>query len=213
MGRWIFSFILIGLLALAGWYGYRWYTTGEMPPIALPIAGANSGLDESIITAAQIQNYTVPAAQPRYLSIAALKLGKTRVMPVEVNAKTKQETPINIHDVAWYEKSSTPGSGGLVLIDGQNGSVGHGGALQQLKTLPIGSIIVIERGDGQTFSYKVVENQSMPLAEVNSTGMKLMSQPVQPGQEGLNIITTDGSWVPRLGTFDHRIMLRAALVQ
>jgi len=80
------------------------------------------------------------------------------------------------------------------------------------KRFRLGAQIVIERGDGKVLTYKVVENQSMSIAEVNATGMKKMGQPVEDGAEGLNLITTDGKWVPRLGTFDRRILVRATII-
>ena len=76
-----------------------------------------------------------------------------------------------------------------------------------------GDSIEIERGDGKIYRYEVRENQSMPLDEVNSSGMKMMMQSAETGKEALNLITCDGVWVPRLEQFDRRIMLRAVLVE
>ncbi len=52
----------------------------------------------------------------------------------------------------------------------------------------------------------------MSLDDVNTKGMKMMAESAVPGKEALNLITCDGKWVPRLGQFDRRIMLRAVLV-
>jgi len=210
-GRLIFSIILIALLAATGWYGFRWYTTGEIP-FSLPIASANTAVSESAITPAQISGYSVPTNNPRYIRIPTLNIDNTRVFPVGLDASNQVETTPNINDTAWYKKSATPGSGGVVLIAGHSVGVGHDGAFIQLKTLQTGAQIVIERGDGKVLTYKVVENQSMTIAEVNATGMKKMGQPVVDGVEGLNLITTDGKWVPRLGTFDRRILVRATII-
>lgn len=210
-GRLIFGIILIALLAATGWYGYRWYTTGEIP-LALPIAGANTAVSELAVTPAQISQYSASASNPRYIRIPSLDVGNTRVFPVNLDASNQVETTPNINDAAWYEKSATPGSGGVGLIAGHSVGINHDGAFNQLKALQLGSKIVIERGDGKVLTYKVVENQSMTIEEVNTTGMKKMGQPVEAGMEGLNLITTDGKWVPRLGTFDRRILVRATIV-
>lgn len=210
-GRLIFSLILITLLAATGWYGYKWYTTGEIP-FSLPIASANTAVSEAGVTPAQVSKYSVAASNPRYIRIPSLEVGNTRVFSVNLDASNQIEATPNIHDTAWYKKSATPGSGGVVLIAGHSVGIGHEGAFSRLKTLQAGAQIDVETGDGKVVTYKVVENQSMTIAEVNTTGMKKMGQPVEAGAEGLNLITTDGKWVPRLGTFDRRILVRATIV-
>ena len=207
----IFLVILIAALAVTGWYGYRWYTTGEQPPIPVPIVSANASVDETEITPAQIQQYTVPAFNPRYIRIESLNIDKTRIYPVGLTANNLIDTPKNINDVAWYEKSATPGSGGVMILNGHNGGSSRDGIFAKLGTLKIGDRLTLERGDGQKFNYKVVENQSMTIEEVNATGMAKMGQSAEDGKEALNIITSDGKWVPRLGMYDRRIMLRAVI--
>lgn len=211
--RWLFLLILIGLIAAAGWYGYRWYTTGEEPPLQIPIASADSRIDESPLSQTKIDSYTVPAAEPRYISIPALKLSKVRVTKVGITADNQLDVPKNINDTAWFKDSATPGSGaGAVLVDGHNGGRTKDGAFAKLSTLQAGDRITIERGDGKKFTYKVVENKSMSLEEVNATGMRKMTQSIEPDVEGLSLITSDGKWVPKYKQFDRRIMLRAVLV-
>lgn len=211
-GRWVFFIVLIALLAASGWYGYRWYMTGEVPPILFPIVSADTAINEVAIKPSEIDAYTVPASNPRYISIPSLSIGKTRVFPVTVDAHNQLGTTNNINDVAWYSKSATPGSGGVILIDGHSGGNSRDGVFAQLGTVKIGSEIIIERGDGNLFTYKVAENQSMSLDEVNATGMKMMGRSAGADKEGLNLITCDGKYVPRLKQFDRRIMLRAVLV-
>ena len=210
-GRWVFFVILIALLAACGWYGYRWYTTGDVP-FSLPIASANTAVDESSVTASQISSYTVEVSKPRYISIPSLNVSETRIFPVALDTSNQIETPTNINDASWYEKSALPGSSGIVLMSGHTVGINHDGVFKQLGTLATGARLVITRGDGKTFAYQVVENKSMTLDEMNSTGMKTLGQSVESGKEGLNIIVADGKWVPRLGTFDRRIILRASIV-
>lgn len=212
--RWLLMIILIGLVAAVGWYGYRWYTTGEEPPLPIPIASADSRIDESSLSQAKVNNYTVPATEPRYISIPALKLSMARVMQVGITTDGQLDVPKNINDTAWFKDSATPGSGvGAVLIDGHNGGRTKQGVFAKLSTLQTGDRITIERGDGKKFTYKVVENKSMALEEVNATGMRKMTQSIESDKEGLSVITTDGKWVPRYKQFDRRIMLRAVIVE
>jgi LPXTG-site transpeptidase (sortase) family protein len=195
-------------------YAYRWYATGELPPfIAVKALVADPRVDESPVSAAQIKQHSVPANHPRYISIEKLGVHNARVFSAGVNSDNVLKSPDNISDATWYDKSATPGSGGAVLIDAHNGGITRNGIFANLNTLTQGDLIVIERGDGKTYTYAVVENQSMPLEEVNKTGMKMMLQTVKKGIEGLNLITCDGKWVPRYQQFDRRIMLRAVRLE
>jgi LPXTG-site transpeptidase (sortase) family protein len=211
--RWLTAVIIVGLLAISSWYAYSWYTNGTPLPLPIPIARADPAVDESDVAQSAIDQYTVPATNPRYISIPSLNVGNTRVYPVGVTAQNILDTPRNISDAAWYKKSMTPGSGyGAVLIDAHNGGNTKDGVFAKLDTLKPGDKITVERGDGKQFSYSVVENQIMNLDEVNKTGMKMMMQSAETDKEGLNLITCAGKWVPRLGQFDQRVMLRAVRI-
>lgn len=210
--KWFFWLLVFGFIAASGWFAYRWYTTGEEPPL-IPIAAADPRIDESDISKSDIDGYTVPASQPRYISIPKLGIDKVRIMKVGVAANGLLDTPKNIHDTAWYEKSATPGQGyGAVLIDGHNSGTTKDGVFAKLSTLTEGDKITIERGDGKKFTYTLVSNENMSLQEANESGMKEMMQSAEFDKEGLSLITSDGKWVPRLQQFDRRIMLRAVAV-
>jgi LPXTG-site transpeptidase (sortase) family protein len=135
-----------------------------------------------------------------------------RVQKVGVTSNNQLDVPKNINDAAWYQKSATPGQGyGAVLIDGHNGGITRNGVFAKLNTLSQGDQITVERGDGKKYTYSVVENESMSLDEVNSTGMKKMMKSADEDTEGLSLITCDGKWIPKIQQFDRRIMLRAVL--
>lgn len=205
----------MGVVALSVFYSYRWYTTGEQPPIPIPaaMALANPSVSESPIPIEKINEYTVAAMNPRYISIPDLNITKTRVMTVGITETGQLDMPKNINDVAWYNKSVTPGQGsGAVLISGHSTGYSKEGVFVKLDTLPLGSKIILERGDGKMFTYEVVENKSLTLAEVNKVGMKDMMFSAQSDKEGLNLISYSGRYIPKDKVFDHRIMLRAVRI-
>lgn len=206
-------FALIAIVGASGWYGFRWYTTGEEPPL-VPVASADPRVSEDDVSQDDVENYKVSGKQPRYISIPKLNVAKTRIQKIGITSNNELDMPQNIHDTGWYERSMKPGSGyGAVLIYGHGAGVNTNGAFAQLKTLEEGDHITVERGDGKDFTYRVVENKSMSLEEVLKSGMKKMMQSAEYGTEGLSLITTDGKWIPRYQQFDHRIMLRAVLVE
>ena len=205
-GRWLAGFVLIALVGLSAWCGYKWYTTGDLP-IPLPIASADTAVDESAVNPAQIASYTVSAQQPRYIYIPSLNLDKSRVRPIQIDANNLLQNPTNINDAGWYTKSATPGSGGQLVMTGHSSGINHDGVFKQLKTLKAGASIMIQRGDGQIFGYKVVDNKSLTIQQLNATALGAT------GSEGLSIITDGGKWVPKLASFDRRIVLRAVIGQ
>lgn len=212
--RWMLLVLLIVLAAATGWFGWQYFNTGNLPLGATVDAlQANPAIDESEVSDQQVKSHTVKPDEPRYITIPKLSLGNVRVFGVGVDANNQLQAPSNISDAAWYTKSSRPGLGyGAVLINAHNGGARRDGAFAKLGTLTKGDTIEVERGDGKLFTYKVVENQSMPLEEVNATGMKMMMESAEEGKEGLNLITCDGNWVPKYKQFDRRIMLRAVQV-
>jgi len=211
VGRWLFLALVAALLAVAGYYTYAWYTKGDLPPVPVPAyATADPSIDETPITPEQVDGHTVPALNPRYISIPSLGIDKVRVVSVGLTKNNILDTPKNIHDTAWFEKSATPGSGvGAVVIDGHNGGITKDGVFAKLADLKQDDEIIIERGDGKTFTYTVQTNVTMSLQEANNSGMKDMMQSIDPSKEGLSLITCAGNWIPRDKVFDKRVMVRA----
>lgn len=174
-----------------------------------------NNVDETEVTEEDKNKHTVPADYPRYISVPALGVDRARVVNIGLISGTKQlDSPISIFDAGWYTKSSKPGTNeGALLIDGHNGGPSKGGIFDKLSGLSTGSEIIVERGDGQKFTYKVVSNKQLTLAEANDKsnpdGMSTMLESAESGKQGLNIITCVGNWVAAQNTFDQRVMLRA----
>lgn len=214
--HWAILGILASLIVVAIYYSYQWFTKGDQPPLVpLPASAlADPRVDESPVSQAAIDTYTVPATHPRYISIPALNINKARVQQVGLTKDNLLDTPKNISDTAWYTKSALPGQGyGSVLIDGHNGGISRDGVFASLDKLNEGDEISIERGDGKQIKYKVVENRTMSLQQANTTGMKELMTPYESGKEGLGLITCAGKWVPRDKVFDKRILVRAVVVE
>lgn len=215
MLRWVSAAIIVLIILTIGWFGYRWYVSGEQPPIVpVPVSAmADATIDESPVTQSQVAEYKVPASQPRYISIPDLGIYNSRVKAVGLTTTKNLDTPKNLSDTAWYEKSALPGTGaGAVVINGHNGGITRNGVFVNLNMLKQGSAIIVERGDGKKFTYSVVENKTVSLKEANETGMQKMMQPVQDDKESLSLITCAGNWVPRDKVFDKRILLRAVAI-
>jgi len=169
-------------------------------------------VDETPVSEEEAQAWIVGEDRPRFLSIARLGIVNARVREVGLTANGEVGTPVNIFDVAWYRYSAKPGSGsGAMLITGHNGGPTLDGVFKRLGELAIGDEIVVERGDGMMLRYRVVENRVVNMEEA-AIGMASMMRSAEPEWEGLNLITCTGQWVQSGQTFDHRVFLRAVLI-
>lgn len=212
LGLWFSLFLAIMLLLTAAYWAYDWYAHGNKPPIIpLPaVAYADPSVDEAPVSDEDIDKYTVSANNPRYISIPALGVGKTRVMTVGLTKLNTLAMPRNINDAGWYDKSATPGQGyGQVVIDGHNRGINEDGVFVTLGTLDIGDEIIVERGDSKKITYEVAKTERMPLGEANSSGMQALVKPYDQSKEGLGLITSVGKWIPRDKVFDQRILVWA----
>jgi len=183
------------------------------PPRAVAVVPSRGTpeVDETVPTEDAIREWKVAPDHPRYLSIPALHISSAIVRSVGVQADGKLGTPVNIFDTAWFNGSALPGSGsGALLIDGHNGGPTLDGVFKRLGSLRVGDKIIIERGDGQLFTYAVVENQTKSVADTDAF-MGQMLQSAEPGREGLNLITCTGNWDNANLTFDQRVLIRAVL--
>ncbi|RYX78840.1 class F sortase [bacterium] len=213
--RWVAAFAIVAVMCISAWYAYLWYTKGETPPLPIVPASAMADptIDETPITPAQVDAHAVPASHPRYISMPSLGIDKARVVSVGLTKQNLLDTPKNIADTAWFEKSATPGMGaGAVVIDGHNGGITRDGVFAKLASLNNGDVITIERGDGKKISYAVAENKTMSLQDANTKGMKDMMNSIDLNKEGLSLITCAGNWVPRDKVFDKRVMVRAVII-
>lgn len=163
-------------------------------------------------TEKEITEYTVPEDNPRYLTIESLGRYNVRIFSVGTKgANNELSAPNNIYDVGWYAKSGKPGEGKVMVFDGHRGGPNEpNGIFNNLETLPVDSIIKIERGDGVIFEYQVVENDTYPS---NSDEiMKKAMQSPEDGKESVSIITCAGGWDLKNQTYDARQLVRAIKV-
>ena len=172
---------------------------------------ADEEIDETDVTEQMKQAWKVSPDKPRFLSIDKLGIDRSRVTEVGVNNIGRLQTPNNVFDVGWYRSSGKPGGGGTMLIDGHNGGPNVEGVFKHLSELAVGDIIVIERGDGKFFRYKVVENEEVPLSEADSKMAKMLTSPIS-GKESLSLITCSGEWSQVQRTYLSRQFVRAVKI-
>jgi sortase (surface protein transpeptidase) len=204
----LFLLIFGGAVAAGYWFAGHYFVK-EVPAGNETTFEARSDLSNEAVTTTERDDYQVAADLPRYLSIPAINVDKARVqqLGIEAGSENRLDSPKNVHDAGWYTASAKPGTGaGAGLYDGHNTGTTERGVFYDLGKLRIGDEIIIERGDGQKFTYAVAENQTQKLEDVD---MKRMMESAAPDVEGLNIITCAGTWVSDRNVFDERVLIRA----
>lgn len=157
-------------------------------------------------------NYKVCDTCIRFLSIYKLNIDRALVRGVGLTNTGAMDTLPNIFDVAWFRDSQTPGQGGTSLLNAHNGGPTKTGVFGELYTLKKGSVVTLERGDGQIFNYKIVENEIMPVSKANLYMSTMLESP-EEGKESISLISCAGRYSPSMRTFVDRAMLRGVLIE
>lgn len=214
-GAWIAGLIAISIFVSIAYFSFKWYTTGELPsPVLASVisTGGDGKADERAVGEAELEAHVTPEGHPRYISIPSLAVDKARVLEVDVNSRNILTMPENIHDAGWYVKSALPGAGmGAVVIDGRGMGSTKSGIFARLGGLQIDDKITIERGDGASYTYRVVENKTEDIKQALDTGMQRLMKPYDTTKEGLSIIAEAGNWIPRDKVYDKRVLVRAVV--
>jgi LPXTG-site transpeptidase (sortase) family protein len=122
--------------------------------------------------------------------------------------KNELQAPYGIYDAGWYNASSHPGENGAMLIDGHSGIGKTRGIFHDLTQLAAGDDITVTRGDGQTFTYKVVDLQVVDKEQVDMGSLLVSADTAKPG---LTLITCAGSQVPGTFSLQQRVIVRAVM--
>lgn len=152
-----------------------------------------------------LTSYQTAPDLPRYLTIEKINV-KTRVRSVVRDKNGTLLAPSNIYDVGWYDGSAKPGEAGTIVMDGHVLGPTKGGVFYSLGTLGIGDKLIVERGDGKSFSYSVTATR---LYDNDKVDMEKILTTSVPGKPALNLITASGRFNVRTNQFEPRLAIFA----
>jgi LPXTG-site transpeptidase (sortase) family protein len=161
-------------------------------PITIPLA----------LQATTTPTTTAPKQKGPYtLSIPTIGLA-TNVIAVGLNAKGEMDVPSGkTNDVGWYKSGTKPGVVGSAVFDAHVFA-----AFKKLADLNVGDSIYVKDTTGQELHFVVEKKETTALAQTST--QKLFAQ---NDKARLNLITCAGTFIPRLGTYDHRLIVYAVL--
>ena len=142
------------------------------------------------------------------LRIPAIKVDAPVVVR-GIGADGVMQVPDNAVDVAWYDFTAHPGSGGNVVFSGHVDFHGVGPAVfWDLGKLKAGDPIEVALADGKTYTYHVTgegtfDANSAPVSQI------VGATPV----ESVTLITCTGTFNPKTRQYNRRLVVRAELAR
>jgi sortase (surface protein transpeptidase) len=208
------AFVVVAVMILITGFclGYVSWRTNKINDqhAALLIYEANHNINHSVPSTIKpsvrtIDNYAVAPTLPRYLIIPKLNVD-ARILSVGTDSHGVLETPSNVYDTAWYNKSAQPGQASAMLIDGHISSWTTEGVFYNLHSLQPGDQIDVQGGNGAIFTYRVVKVQIFGADNVDMTSAIL---PIIKNKPGLNLISCIGDVISGTSEFNERIIVFA----
>lgn len=139
---------------------------------------------------------------PERLIIPSIKLD-TRIDPVGVNAKGEMDVPDgNSKNVGWYQYGTIPGNIGSAVIDAHVFA-----AFRNLRYVKKGADMYVITASGKKLHFRVGDSRVYKTEAVSRDTLFN-----QTDARRLNLITCAGKYMPRLQTYDHRLIVFAVLV-
>ena len=200
--------VVLGVLAIVLAYGSRPKQIDQLSPPSFSNTADNSDRPSQ----PDIDSYSVPPTHPKFISIPAIEVPKSKVIEYGLDQNRTITSPGSSFDTGWYGESAKPGQQGAMFIYGHVAGPSGGGIFYNLKELKTGDEIVITRGDDKNYTYQVVSSKIYPY---DSVDMSAVLSPVESGVPGLNLMTCTGKIIPDSNpvNFDQRLVVFAKLVK
>jgi sortase A len=168
----------------------------ELAPTPLP---PNAGKPAPEVVEAK----PVLPENPVRLHIPSISLS-SEVDALGINSKGEMEVPDgSTNKVGWYKDGTIPGEVGSAVLDAHVYA-----AFKKLKYVNLNDDIYVETTSGKQLHFKVTDSRVYKLGEL--TPDYLFNR---KDAKRLNLITCAGTYSKKLGTYTHRLVVYAELVE
>lgn len=148
-----------------------------------------------------------PTRAPERLRIPSLDID-ANVQHVGVKENGNMGTPNNFTDVGWYKYGPAPGESGSAVMAGHvDNALSLAGVFKNLGDVEVGADVYVTDISGRVRHFEVTAVRSYPYTDV-PTDILFNSS----GTERLNLITCEGTWLPKERTYDTRLVVFTKLV-
>lgn len=202
-------FLSVLVVATAAFLGYAFLTDSDQ---AVDKNIDLLGISTTPVTEEEVDSYQVSAEDPRYISISAVGINKSRVKAIGLkdpnsNGQQQMDEPDNIGDAGWYncqinpvvdnrcDEPTRPGGGDTetsVVIDGHTCFSDRLTCIfDNLDEIESGDVINIELGNGEVIKYATRKVETVYLEDID---MNEAMRPIDSDKEGLLLITCSGTY-------------------
>lgn len=195
--RYALPFFAVPLLVISGVLGFRQlHPTAVLP--AMEFQGFPTGAIESSRRTTGISDHEV-LRLPIRLVIPRIGLD-TEIESVGITSGGAMDMPKKVDHVAWFQPGVLPGTPGSAVLDGHFGL--PGGAFNDLHLLKIGDTIEVFDQSGSSMLF-VVQKTHIYDRRADTAQVFLSDD----GVSHLNLVTCQGVWSPKEGTYSHRLVV------
>lgn len=145
---------------------------------------------------------------PVRLQIPSIGLD-TQFEEIGLTATNAVDVPLDPNNVGWLDRTVRPGWPGSSLIDGHFDTTTGPAALYHLKDVRETDKIVVVDAVGRSWKFVV---DAGGISTIDSTRALPSDLFRVGGSRTLTLMTCYGKWVPAIGTYDKRLLVRATLV-
>lgn len=170
--------------------------------------GTGSDPAESSVPENALLSYVPQNPQdPRYIRIPSLGV-ISRVKSLGIDASSGAiDAPRNIHDAGWYNGSVRPGSGpGTSLLLGHVSGWTAPGVFKKIDTLNENDKIIIENGEGRTYTYHVYKIETKNVEDID---MNKVLATEKAGEHIVKLMTCSGDFNNQTEEYDSRTIVYA----
>lgn len=128
---------------------------------------------------------------PVGIRIPSIGVSSRDVIAVGLNADRSLKTPplSKVGELGWFQCSPVPGEMGPSVVLAHDEQQGHHGLFWSLGQVKAGDTVELDRSDGQTATFRVTENMTVPKPEFDQYKDKVYGNTTDPQ---LRVITCSG---------------------
>lgn len=143
------------------------------------------------------------AAKPASISIPSIKL-HSNIVPMGILPNGDLDVPSGkTNSIGWYAAGTTPGEVGSAVLDAHVYA-----AFKNLHSAKVGQDIFVTMDSGAVLHFKITQKKTLPLNKISADEFFN-----DTSGKNLHLITCAGTYSRATGTYSHRLLVYATLVQ
>jgi sortase A len=151
--------------------------------------------------------YTGPVSTSTPVRVLVPEVGiDGNVIPVGIGKTGNMAVPVKYEDIGWYKYGPVPGQKGNAVLAGHvDDGRGNPAIFYKLNEVKVGNFVYIENSNGEKIKFVVKEIRLVDYSNPSKADMQAIFG--KDENEGLNLITCEGTWIPEKKTYSNRLVI------